>query len=375
MSENNTIRIGIIGLGMGGGHARRLINNEIKNGELGAVCDLNPERLKAYEGIAQYTDVAEMLEKADIDAVIVATPHFAHVPLSKQCFDAGKHVLVEKPLAVHKKDCESAIEAADKHPELVFGEMFQLRTDPVYKKLKSLIDSGELGEIRRINWIITAWFRTYSYYASGDWRATWHGEGGGVLLNQCPHNLDLLQWLFGMPTKIRAHCHFGKYHDIEVEDDVTAYLEYPNGATGVFIASTGEAPGTDRLEITAENGRVVLENGKLEWIRNEIPMSQFCRETDQGFAKPPTWDVSIPIPNSNAGHGVVLQQFVNKINNEGELIADAREGINSVELGNAMLLSSQLDKTIGLPMDSEVFATELARLIDASPKTPHNQNA
>ena len=251
--------------------------------------------------------------------------------------------------------------------------MFNQRTNPLYKKLKQLIVDGELGELRRVNWIITDWFRSEAYYASGGWRATWHGEGGGVLVNQCPHQLDLLQWLCGMPSKIRAFCHLGKYHEIEVEDEVTAYLEYPNGATGVFVTSTGEAPGTNRLEIIGEMGKVVVADGTLRWTRNEIPMSQYNKETEQRFGGPATWNIEIPVANGEPEHRVVLQQFANKINGTGELVADAREGINSVELANAMLLSSVKDKTVQLPMDSVEFGQVLSELIESSPRTPQKQ--
>ncbi len=379
MSEKSTqsglsdVRVGVIGLGMGSGHARRLLQGEIQGASLGAVCDLDPERCVAFADVPSYQDVAVFLSEAAIDAVIVATPHFSHVPLALQAFAASKHVLVEKPLAVQKSDCERIIQEADAHPELVFAEMFNQRTNPLYIKLKQLIDDGELGELRRINWIITDWFRTESYYASGGWRATWHGEGGGVLVNQCPHNLDLLQWLCGMPSKLRSFCHLGKYHDIEVEDEVTSYLEYPNGATGIFVTSTGEAPGTNRLEIIGERGKVVVENNAIQWTRNEVPMSDFSRDTEQRFGGPATWDISIPVAANDSEHKAVLQQFVSRIQGVGTLVADGREGIHSVELANAMLLSSELDKTIDLPMSSAEFSALLEKLIAQSPKTPSKE--
>ena len=245
--------------------------------------------------------------------------------------------------------------------------MFNQRTIPAHKKIKQLIDSGELGEIRRVNWIITNWFRTQAYYDSGDWRASWRGEGGGVLLNQCPHQLDLMQWLFGMPKKVTATLSLGKYHDIEVEDDVTAVLEYPNKATGVFIASTGEAPGTNRLEITAERGRVVFEDGKLSYIRNEIETSKFCHETTEKFTCPPAWNVTIPVAaNNDHQHRDVLENFCDAILKDVPLIAPAVEGINGLELGNAMLLSGLKHKTVELPMDAKEFAEELDKLVATS---------
>ncbi|MDD5351134.1 MAG: Gfo/Idh/MocA family oxidoreductase, partial [Chthoniobacteraceae bacterium] len=244
----NPIRFGIAGLGnMGGIHARSLLEGQIPRAVLAAVADPVAD-LTPFAGAKPFRSTEEMIASGEIDAILIATPHFAHVPLGIAALERGLHVLVEKPISVDKAAAQSLL-AAHTNPAQVFGAMFNQRTDPHFRKIRELIRNGELGAIRRVNWTITNWFRTDAYYNSGGWRATWSGEGGGVLLNQCPHNLDLFQWLFGMPAKVRAHCHFGRYHDIEVEDDVTAYLEYANGATASFITSTGEYPGTNRLEI------------------------------------------------------------------------------------------------------------------------------
>jgi len=278
------VKIGIIGIGnMGSAHVVSI--GQLKNAKLTALCDINPAKLKPHEGkgLQLFTDSEEFFRKADIDAVVIAVPHYFHVSLALRALECGKHALTEKPVSVHKKLAEQFLSAAEKYPKLKLAAMFNQRTIGAHKKIKHLIDSGELGTIRRINWIITNWFRSQAYYDSGDWRASWSGEGGGVLLNQCPHQLDLMQWFFGMPCKVTAIASLGKYHDVEVEDDVTAMLEYPNGATGVFITSTGEAPGTNRLEIAAERGRLVYEDGKLEFRRNEIEscLPFRCREIPQ----------------------------------------------------------------------------------------------
>jgi len=363
------VKVGIIGIGgMGTAHINSIAS--LENCYVSAVCDIDAEKIKEFSAkndIPGFVDSDKFFKEADVEAVIIATPHYFHNVYAEKAFEYGKHVLTEKPIAVHKADAESMIAAAAKHPELKFAAMFNQRTIPAHRKIKQLIDSGELGEIRRINWIITDWFRTEIYYASGDWRATWKGEGGGVLLNQCPHQLDLLQWFFGVPTKIRANASFGKYHKIEVEDEVTAFLEYPNGATGVFIASTGEAPGTNRLEITAERGRLVYENGKIEFKRNEISVSEFSATTEQRFGTPAFWNVEIPASSSNQfQHRDVIEDFANAIINDTQVMAPAPEGINALEIGNAMLLSAIKDKTIELPMDSGEFAVELQKLIDNS---------
>ena len=363
------VKLGIIGIGgMGTSHISSIA--ALKNCELTAVCDIDAEKIKKFSSehdIAAYVDSAEFFAKADVEGVIIATPHYFHNTLAEEAFAAGKHVLTEKPIAVHKADAESMIAAAAKHPELKFAAMFNQRTIPAHKKIKELIESGALGEILRVNWIITDWFRSEIYYASGDWRATWKGEGGGVLLNQCPHQLDLLQWFFGVPVKIRANASFGKNHNIEVEDEVTAFLEYENGATGVFVASTGEIPGTNRLEISAENGRLVYENGKIEFKRCEEPVSQFSANTDKRFGIPDIWNIDIPASPSNpTQHRDIIEDFANAILNDTEVMAPAPEGLNSLEIGNAMLLSALKNKTIDMPMDSQEFAVELQKLIDNS---------
>ena len=357
--------MGIIGIGsMGQAHAKNIA--ALGSCLLTAVCDIDTDKVKKLTeeyNVDGFIDADDFFKRADIDAVIIATPHYFHNTLAEKAFEYGKHVLTEKPIAVHKADAESMIAAAARHPELKFAAMFNQRTIPAHRKIKQLIDSGELGEIRRVNWIITDWFRSEIYYASGDWRATWKGEGGGVLLNQCPHQLDLLQWFFGVPSRIRANAVFGKYHKIEVEDEVTAFLEYPNGATGVFIASTGEAPGTNRLEITAERGRLVYENGKIEFKRNEIPVSEYSATTDKCFGPPAIWNVGIDTDSSNpTQHRDIIEDFANAILNDTQVMAPAPEGINSLEIGNAMLLSAIKNKTIELPMDSGEFAEELKKL-------------
>ena len=366
----NKVRLGIIGVGgMGGNHARNVIAEKITGVELTAVADVAPDVAQKFPGQKAFSSGEDLIKSGTVDAILIATPHYSHTPLGIAALQNGLHVLVEKPISVHKADCERLI-AAHGDKKLVFAAMFNQRTDPLYKKLKYLITSGELGEVRRINWIVTNWFRSMAYYGSGGWRATWAGEGGGVLLNQCPHNLDLWQWLFGMPKSIRAFCAYGKYHSIEVEDDATAFLQYENGTTGVFITSTGEAPGTNRLEVTAERGKVVVEQGKLHFTRNEIPTSEFSRTTKDSFSSPPTWDVTIPLQPGGGQHIEIIQNFIDAIQKGSPLIAPAEEGIYSVELANSMLLSSDTQQTIELPMNSATYEAWLKKKSESSPKAP-----
>ena len=364
-----TVRIGIIGIGnMGSAHVRTITAGKVKGMEVSAICDHNPERKGIFPDLRFFDRAEDLIACKEVDAVLVATPHYDHTTLGIATLQAGKHLLVEKPISVHKADCEKLI-AAHTDQNLVFAAMFNQRTDPRYIKLKSLIEDGHLGEIRRVVWVITDWFRTSYYYSSGGWRATWKGEGGGVLLNQCPHQLDLWQWLFGMPDKVRAFCDIGRYHEIEVEDDVTCYMEYKSGCKGVFITTTGEAPGTNRLEITAENGRVVVDGGTngINWTRNEVPMTEWNKTAEGGCSKPETWQIHVPTGEGNGPqHQGILQNFADAILSGKPLTAPAAEGIHSVELANAMLFSGFTDKTVEMPLDAAAYARLLQEKIDSS---------
>ncbi len=362
------VRIGIVGMGnMGKYHADYLIKGKVAHAELSAVCSTSPEKLSAYKDpVAVFGNGEEMIQSGSIDAVLVATPHYQHTSLGICAIENGIHLMVEKPISAHKADAERLIEVSTQHPDIVFGGMFQLRTEPRYLKLKKLIADGDLGDIVRINWIITDWFRTEAYYASGGWRATWKGEGGGVLLNQCLHQLDALQWLVGMPSKVRSFAQCGRFHNIEVEDNVTAYLEYPNGATGVFVSSTGEAPGSNRFEIAGTRGRVVLENDQIKFTRNESCMLEHSKNSPIGFSKPEVWEVDIPFGDAELPHAILMRNFVEAIRNKTPLIAPGAEGIHSVELANVLLYSSLVDQTINLPMDGAAFEAKLKQLIDES---------
>jgi predicted dehydrogenase len=360
------VRLGIAGLGnMGKFHADYVLQGKVARCELAAVSSTSPARLEAYRQLKTFESAEKMIHSGAIDAILIATPHYQHTTLGIAALQRGVHVLVEKPISVHKADCER-LTAANKDNKLVFAAVFQMRTEPRFRKLKSLLTNRELGEITRVNWIITDWFRTETYYASGGWRATWKGEGGGVLLNQCPHNLDILTWLIGPPSKVRGFCQLGRFHNIEVEDNVTAYLEWPNRATGVLITSTGEAPGSNRLEIVGERGKLVVENQKISFTRNETSMLEFSQTSKAGFAKPDVWNVDVPYDTAPGQHHLLTQNFVDAILDGTPLIAPASEGIHSVELANAILYSSLENRTIDMPLDSAAYEAKLKQLIAES---------
>lgn len=362
------VKIGIIGVGnMGSDHSKRITNGDVPELKLVAVADRSAARRDwAKENLPAdvkiFNEGDELIDSGICDAVLIAVPHYQHPTLAIRAFEKGLHVMCEKPAGVYTLAVREMNEAAKKSGK-VFGMMFNQRTNCVYRKMHELVHSGELGAIKRVNWIITDWYRTQSYYDSGSWRATWDGEGGGVLLNQCPHNLDLIQWICGMPSRVRAFCHEGKWHDIEVEDDVTAYLEYPNGATGVFVTTTGDAPGTNRFEITLEMGKLVCEmsrkNTTLTLYKLAENEREFCRTCPHGFAKPEMEVIEVETDGQNPQHNGVLKAFAANILRGEPLVAGGEEGINGLTLSNAMHLSSWLDRTVELPLDEELFLSEL----------------
>ena len=366
------VKFGIIGMGnMGSGHLSYFYDGKIANGVVSAIADVKAARLEAakknYPGEYKcYSSGEELIDNADVDAVVIAVPHYDHPPLAIRALKRGLNVICEKPAGVYTKQVKEMNAVAEKSKGL-FTMMYNQRTNPLYIKMHELVAGGELGEIRRVNWIITNWFRTQFYYNSGSWRATWKGEGGGVLMNQCPHQLDLLQWICGMmPSKVRAFCHFGKWHDIETEDDVTAYLEFPNGATGAFVTTTADSPGTNRFEVLCSRGKVVCEKDELQVYRLNEDLQEFLMSANAGFAQPKYTEETIKQGGNNPQHVGILNNFANAILGTEPLYVDGREGLKCVELIDSMLLSSWTDKTVSLPIDDDEYYGELKKRIDSS---------
>ena len=357
------VRVGIIGVGnMGSQHAKRIVAGEIEGMTLAAIADTNPARLEwAKEncpGAELFSDAIEMMDSGKVDAVIVATPHYDHPVLVTEALKRDIHALCEKPAGVYTKAVREVNELASRS-KATYAIMFNQRTNCVYRKMKEIVESGTMGRIRRTNWLITNWYRSQSYYDSGAWRATWAGEGGGVLLNQCPHNLDLWQWICGMPCKVTAFTHNGKWHDIEVEDDVTAYVEYENGATGAFITTTGDYPGTNRLEISMDGGKLVCDGSKLIMYKSKQFIDDFSAEWKGGFGEPGMEEIEVETDGENPQHAGVLRKFAAHILRGEPLVAPGIEGINGLTLSNAMHLSSWTGETVTLPIDEDKFLAEL----------------
>lgn len=367
----DTVRFGVVGLGnMGSYHISYLEKTPLAGARLSAICDCDSKRLEAAGAqcprARQFARFEDMLKSGEVDAVLIATPHYQHPDMAIAAFENGLHVLCEKPLAVTVKQARRMIGAAADHPDLTFAINFQMRANPVLRKIRELIRGGDLGPLTRLTWIATNWFRTNAYYASGGWRATWSGEGGGVLINQCPHNLDQLYWLTGlMPHRITAIASIGKTHPIEVEDEVSAILEYPGGAIGHFITTTGEAPGTDRLEIVGDRGKLISESGRLTFKMNRQSAREFRENSAQSFAQPEAWEIELPLskPEPDPARWMT-QNFVNAILKNEPLVAPAAEAIHQLELGNAMLLSGITRQAVELPVDGEAIEKLIQELAE-----------
>lgn len=359
----STLKMAIIGIGnMGSSHAKRIVVEKgVKDLEVVAVCDLDQVKLDwaketLGEDVALYTDYHQLLDDHICDAILIATPHYDHPVIAIEAFEKGYHVLSEKPAGVYTKKVREMNEAAAKSGK-VFAMMYNQRTNPTYQKVREIIQSGELGAPKRLVWVITNWYRTQAYYDSGTWRATWEGEGGGVLLNQCPHQLDLWQWMFGMPKSIRAKCAVGKYHDVEIEDDVTITAEYENGATATFITSTGEYPGSNHLIISGDRGRIVVEEGKkITFTKLDQAEREFCYTSKESFITTVNkTDEVYEFDDFGAQHNGILQNFTNNILYGEELMSSGYEGINGLTISNAAFLSDWTNAEITLPMDEELF--------------------
>ncbi len=366
------INLGILGIGnIGRDHVKRIVEGRCPEINLAAVCDLKPERLElarelAGENLPVFTDALKMMESGLIDSILISIPHYDHPKYAMLAMENGLHVLLEKPAGVYTKQVLEMNAFAEKH-NVKFGLMMNQRTNCIYRKMRELVQSGELGEIRRTNWIITNWYRPQAYYDSGDWRATWSGEGGGVLLNQCPHNLDLWQWICGMPKNVYAHLHFGKWHDIEVEDDVSAYVEYENGATGMFITSTGDAPGTNRFEITLDKGKLIAEGDRLTLWKSEISEKEFSASNTSPFGSMKFKVSEVETDGENPQHAGVMNAFASAILHGTPLVAEGTEGINGLTISNAMHLSAFTGKTIDLKnFDHELYYNELMKRVAVS---------
>lgn len=340
----NQLKVGIIGLGnMGSAHAKSLTEGKVPEMKLAALCDISPQRKeemsKLYSEIPFFDTASELIQSGIADTVVIATPHYDHPSIAAEAFGKDLNVICEKPAGVYTKQVAQMNEAA-KRSKGVFGIMYNQRTNPLYQKVRELVQSGQLGSLKRIEWTVTDWYRPQAYHNSSAWRSMWATEGGGTLINQNPHQLDLWQWMFGMPSKIMSFVSFGKYYHIETEDDVTAFFQYDNGVTGTYITSTGEAPGTNRLEVAADMGKIVVENNKLTFYRNIEPEREFNAKNTSPFGRPECWTCDIPVGSNGEQHVGIFKNFASHVLHGTELLAPGEEGILGLTISNAIHYSA-----------------------------------
>ena len=362
------IKYGVVGIGgMGASHASKLFKSEINDAVLTAVCDADVSHKYKFENIPFYLNIKNFLKQDIIDAVIIATPHKSHVEIAKLALQNNINVIVEKPLAITSKKCREFIKFSENY-ESKFTVMLNQRTNPVYLKIKDLIQTGSLGSIHRYQWTITDWFRTNYYYKTSKWRAKWESEGGGVLINQSIHQLDLCQWLFGMPDSVYTDLGLGRFHTIEVEDEVTSIFKYSNGLKGVFITTTGEAPGVNRLEIASEKGLITIQDNEIVWDKVDSS-TDFINNSKTLFDMPKKERINFNFKSNldqHIEHQRLIQNFTNFLLGKEKLLVNGKDGLNSVELINAMVLSGLDEEKICLPLNENRYEKKLEKMISKS---------
>jgi predicted dehydrogenase len=367
-------------------YAKFITTGMVPNIEIGAICDLNPAKVdlvqSEYPGVSFYDDYQAMLESGEVDAVVTCVPHFLHPEMGIKALSRGIHALVEKPAGVYTKQVKELNAYAASKPDLTFAIMFNQRNNPLYRRIKEIVDAGEIGKIRHTSWIITTWWRPQGYYEQSAWRATWGGEGGGVLVNQAPHQLDLWQWICGIPESVFAKVAYGFRRDIAVEDEVTAVVDYGSGATGVFVTAVHDLTGTDRFEILGDQGKIVVENSKTATVTR---LSKPEREISDGLSGDDVKQLFTGQLDTNqyvateviefesawgAQHAGVLQNFAANILEGTPLIAPGSDGINGVRLANAIHLSSWTGHEVELDFDENEFLAQLNQRIEHEGKFP-----
>ena len=366
------VKIGIIGMGnMGRSHAKRIMAGEVPHMTLGAVCDIDADArawcAEEFPSVPLFETAEEMIEKTALDAVLVTVPHYDHPKYAIMAFEKGLHVYCEKPGAVYTLQTQEMIESAKKHNR-VFCVGFQQRTLPQFQTIKNMISSGELGHIKKVIWIVTNWYRPQAYHDSSEWRSTWKGEGGGTIVNQNPHNIDLFQWMFGMPDKVFCTIDYGKYYDIEVDDDVNAIFRYDSGTIGIYTTSTGEQPGTNRLEISCDMGKLVLESGKLTFYKSEVSEREFNKTNTASFPSIKCEKLDIEIPAATMQqHNALLEDFALAVLEGTPLLSPGEECINEVLLADAFYYSDWTGEWIDTKhFDHQGFYAALKEKADKS---------
>src|SRR3979411_3327211 len=334
------VRFAVIGVGANvfNMHDPALRSNNV---EIVGVCDINveaAERQAERLGCPYFADHRELLAATRPDAVAVLAPHPFHAALAIDCLNAGAPLLVEKPIAVHVAEADRMIAAAAQADRLLAVNL-QHRTRGEIRTARKLLESGRLGQIQRVE-MVAIWTRTASYYAQAGWRGTWQGEGGGVLMNQSPHSLDLICHLVGQPSRVVAW-NRTLFHAIETEDTSLSLLEWPNGALGTLLVTTAQAGEPERLEIAGTRGILQLGRGGVHFVEADQDLRDFLKTSPEPFGKPIFRDQDVVLEPGGGDHTDVYANFLEAIRSGAPLVADGAGGRLSLELANALIYSSQ----------------------------------
>jgi len=355
------VRLAIVGAGAGvfnmHAPALRALEVEVEVVGLSDVVAEPAQGRAADFGCPFFADYHQMLASTLPEAVVVIAPHPFHAPLAIEALRAGAHVLVEKPIALQVAEADAMIAVAADVGRLLAVNL-QQRTRGVIRTARALIQDGRLGAIQRVEMVAT-WTRTAAYYRRAGWRGTWRGEGGGVLMNQAPHTLDVLCHLLGLPARVVAW-NRTLYHDIETEDTSLSMLEWANGAQGTLLVSTAQAGEPERLEIVGTRGALRLQNGALAVSSAEADLLEFMRDDPDPFARLPYTPVEVDIESGGGTHQTIYENFVAAIRDGVPLVADGAQGRMSLEVANAIILSSHTGRAVELPVDRAAYAALLA---------------
>ena len=361
------VGVAVVGMGnIGSEHAKLIASDVTPSLDLVATCGRGDP---FADGIPHFETFSGLLDARVCDAIVIATPTMDHPQKALAALAAGYHVLVEKPVAMSVAQAQQVVDSVP--GDRVCAVMLNQRHHPVFAKIKNLLDSDAIGPITRYQWTMTAWYRPDVYYQVSRWRGTWPGEGGGLLINQCIHNLDVLQWWLGLPSSINAEVAFGKYHDIEVEDEVSARFKHPNGVTGTLVASSGEAPGINSLDIVGDRGMLRFDGDSLFIWQRAGSVARERAETRDMFDVPEFERQEVPIESVASQHAEIFNNFADAIREGAQLATPVAEGLGSLQLANGILLSSWQDKDISLPIDAVLYERELQdRITKSDFRTP-----
>lgn len=364
------IRIGIAGIGfIAEEYIKLFTQGQIQGAEIRALSSRNYSHMEEIRAkyrldAALFTDYDAMLSSGKIDMVMICTPHYFHPGMAVKAIEQGIHTMIEKPVGVYPEELDELAKCVKSHPETLSGVLYCRRTNPVFAKIKQLLADGTLGKLKRVTWIVTDMYRTQAYFDIAGWRGTYSGEGGGLLMNQVSHHIDLLVWLCGLPEAMQANCYTARERNIEVENEVSITMEYPGNAVGQFIASTRECPGSNRLELSGSRGQIILDNEKDLTLRIlETDETQFNATTNIPFAFIPYKEevFHFDMMYNPVLQAKIVNNFIASLTDGTPVTCPVEEAVRSQQFIQGAYLSSWQDKKLTLPVDGSAFTAELKK--------------